>query len=322
MSRVLWSALLVLSVAACSDEPTAPPSTSTADAGFDAGTTPDSGTNPIVDAGTDAGTDPVADAGTGPSSSHGSGKLACEATGTVANSGTTYTYCVVQVAGSQLKIVEPAASTSTEPLRLAIYLHGDGARAHDGNTAPRLQAPWTSSHRTLYVSARAPNSCAWWTKPSLTTCTDNATSADRDLDGENAATLVKVIEALRKGWDLLDEPILFGGSSGGSVFLTASFLPKYGNTYRGVYALGCGGEAPWSGSLDWDSTNAALLGPTTLYYTYGSKDTYLADIQASIMAYRDLHFPLDEKVIADADHCAFDHIGRAVEVWNTATGGN
>lgn len=311
MHRYLVAALLTLSLAACSDDPDpVPPAT---DGGADAGTPDgtDGGSDAGVDAGTDAGTEPFPDAG----SSHGTGKLPCDSTGTVVSNDQTYTFCVAQVAGVELKIVEPRTGIVAVPLNLAIYLHGDGARAHTGNTAPRLQAPWAFEHDTLYVSALAPNKCAWWTKPTLTTCSDTATEADRDISGDNARALAEVIDTLRKRWDLNNEPILFGGSSGGAVLLTASFLPKYGNRYRGVYALGCGGEAPWSGSLDWDSTRPELRGPTKLFYSYGDQDEYLTDIRASVTAYRGFSVPLEENVIAGAAHCAFDHIGGVKDIW-------
>lgn len=131
---------------------------------------------------------------------------------------------------------------------------------------------------------------------------------------------MQIIETLRSKWDLLDEPILFGGSSGGSVFLTASFLPKYGNQYRGVFALGCGGEEPWSGGLDWDSSDPALLGPSKLFYTYGDVDEYRADIKASVSYFRGISFPLEEKLLANTAHCAFDHVGGVTQVWGTYLG--
>ncbi|NTX07607.1 MULTISPECIES: hypothetical protein [Myxococcus] len=314
MHRLLIAALLSLSLAACSDDPDPSPPT---DAGADAGVPDD------TDAGSDAGTDAGSDAGPGPwtdaGSSHGTGKLPCDSTGTVLSTNNqTYTFCVAQVAGIELKIVEPRAGIVPVPLNLAIYLHGDQARAHTGNTAPRLQAPWAFDHDTLYVSALAPNKCAWWTKPSLTTCTDTATAADRDVAGDNARALTEVIDTLRKRWDLNNEPILFGGSSGGSVFLTASFLPKYGGRYRGIYALGCGGEAPWSGALDWDSTRPELRGPTKLFYLYGDQDEYLPDIRASMTEYRRFAVPLEETVIAGVGHCDFDHIGGVKDIWAAA----
>lgn len=91
----------------------------------------------------------------------GSGGLPCASTGTVSQSGVTYTFCVARVGGVELKIVAPPMDTNPAPLRLAVSLHGDGARAHTGNTTVRLQAPWASMNRAVYVSALAPNACAW-----------------------------------------------------------------------------------------------------------------------------------------------------------------
>ena len=313
MTRTHLALLLAFSLLACSAdpiEPGAPDAAGLEDAGGsqqDGGDDLDAGA--VVDAGVDAGTD------AGPGSSMGSGGLPCEQTGTVSASGVSYSYCVAQVGSTQLKIIEPAADGSGAPLRLAIYLHGDGARAHTNDTALRLQAPWTHAHRTLYVSVRAPNACAWWLRPEYTACDGTVLPGDIDSDGENADALEQAIQALRGGWDLTDGPILFGGSSGGSLFLTASFLPMYGDRFPGAYALGCGGEEPWSGDLGWDSSNPELLGPTKLYFTYGDQDEILAEILRGVAFYRDLEFPLDEKVLPGVTHCAFDHIGRAVEVW-------
>ncbi|MBZ4402507.1 hypothetical protein [Myxococcus sp. AS-1-15] len=163
----------------------------------------------------------------------------------------------------------------------------------------------------------APNRCAWWTRLSLTTCTGTETAADRDEAGENAAALVEVIDALRKRWDIVNEPILFGGSAGGSVFLTGSFVPRYGNRYRGVVALGCGGSASWSGALEWD---AGQRGSTRLFYVYGDRDPAVADIRASIAAYRGYGFQLVETVIAGATGCGFDDLSAVRDVWERGLG--
>lgn len=285
---------------------------------------PDAGQLETLDGGSDAGPG-AEDAGTGadagPGSSRGSGGLPCESTATVSSGGTSYDICVARVGAVELKIVEPAPDDSGAPLRLAVYLHGDGARAHTGNTAPRLQAPWTYAHRTLYVSARAPNGCAWWLKPSYTACDGTLTQTNVDTAGENARALEQAIAALRAGWDLADEAVLFGGSSGGAIFLTASFLPLYGDRFPGGYALNCGGAAPWAGALAWDGTDPALLGPTRLFFTYNAEDpVILEDTEQGVAYYRGLGFPLDETVLPGTEHCAFDHLGRTVEVWAEYTG--
>ncbi|WP_255442030.1 hypothetical protein [Corallococcus sp. Z5C101001] len=341
MSRFVLAAVLALGLSACSDDPdeSTPDSGIRADAGSDAGVDAgpdvdagtdagvdagidagvDGGTDAGVDAGTDAGVDAGTDAGTG--SSHGSGKLPCSRTATVSTDAGTLTYCVAQVGATEVKLIEPKAGIAPGPMRLAIYLHGDGALTYTGSNPRSLftHGGWTYGHNTLYVTALAPNKCAWWTVPERTDCTTEAPVEARDLEGKNAAELVGLIEALRRGWDIQDGPILFGGSSGGSIELTASFLPRYGDRYPGIYALSCGGEKPWTGSMDWDAANASLRGGTKFYFTYGDQDFLLQDIQAAEAYFGGLQFPVDDKVIPGAAHCAFDQVGRVSEVWNAAT---
>ncbi|WP_375741894.1 hypothetical protein NR800_20295 [Corallococcus interemptor] len=54
--------------------------------------------------------------------------------------------------------------------------------------------------------------------------------------------------------------------------------------------------------------------PRSLY-----QDSLLQDIQAAEQYLTGLQFPVNDKVIAGAQHCAFDQVGRVTEVWNEAT---
>lgn len=243
-------------------------------------------------------------------SSGGSGGLPCTSTG-MAPGGIPF--CVAQVGSVEMKIVEPALSTG--PMRLAIYLHGDGASAYTGtnNTAVRIQAPWARDANVLYVAALAPNRCAWWLRPTLESCTGSITDADRDLAGANADALLEAIEALRAGWDLREDATYLGGSSGGSVFLQASFIPRHGDHVPGIVALGCGGMAPWA-PFAWEVTPASI-GTTALFANYGDADSLVPDIEAGNLAYLDLGFPVTSTVQPGVGHCAFDHIGWVRDVW-------
>ncbi|RKH39849.1 alpha/beta hydrolase [Corallococcus sicarius] len=311
MSRFVRAAIVALGLSACSDDPD--------EVTPDSGTFVDAGTN--ADAGADAGTDVDAGVDAGAGSSQGSGKLGCTSTGSVKTDAGTLSYCVAKVGDTEMKIIEPQGGIAPGPMKLAIYLHGDGALTYTGSNPRALLdiGGWTYGHNTLYVAALAPNKCAWWTDPARTDCKGDAPVEARDLEGKNAAALVAVIEALRKGWDIQDGPILFGGSSGGSIQLTASFLPRYGDRYPGIYALSCGGEQPWTGKMDWDATQASLRGPTKFFFTYGDLDPLLPDIRTAEDFLKGLQFPVDDNVIAGAAHCAFDQVGRVAEVWNQAT---
>lgn len=240
-------------------------------------------------------------------SSGGSGGLACERIGVVDG----LTYCVTTVAGVELKILPPEATEG--PLDLAVYLHGDGARAYASDTVLRIQGAWARSRRTLYVAALAPNGCAWWLRPGYTGCDGVVGPDDPDVLGENGVALAAAIEALRGGWDLRNDPILFGGSSGGAVFLSGSFLPHFGDRYHGVFALACGGEAPWA-PLTWD---AARHGSTVLDFEYGDADMLRPDIEEAIAAYRALGLPTNAtRLDGGIAHCAFDHLGWVTTSWS------
>lgn len=148
---------------------------------------------------------------TGPASSHGQGGIACSSTGVATDSGKSYSYCVAKAGSVEMKIVEPEKG-ATGPLRLALYLHGDGAGPYGSDLDLRKLAPFTSTHGVLLVAALAPNACAWWLKPSYTTCdaTTPIPASAVDEGGENAAALKAAIDALRAGWDIADSPMLFG----------------------------------------------------------------------------------------------------------------
>ena len=304
--RSLASLLLVLAVGCGDDDASGPlPDSGTHDAGtpdaaLDA-STQDAG--PVVE---DAGTEPDA----GPGTSGGSGGLTCERTGTAGG----FEYCVVTIAGVELKVVEP---TAPAPWNLGIYFHGDGARAYEGDTAVRLQAPVTEARPILYVAAKAPNGCAWWLSPDYTRCDGVIADGDIDTEGRNADAVVEVIEALRAAYDLRTDRTLFGGSSGGAVFLTGEHLPLYGADHPGLYALGCGGFEPYA-DFAWDPT-AGSLDAYDLRFTYGDADEYRDEIEAGVEAYQLLGFPVDENVLTGGvEHCAFDHIGFVVDAWASA----
>ena len=262
-------------------------------------------------------------------SSHGQGGLTCSSTGVVSEGGTEYTYCVAKAGSVEMKIVEPTAAGSG-PLHLAIYLHGDGAGPYASDFDLRRLAPWTTAHNVLLVSALAPNACAWWLEPSYTTCDASTPVPEDAIDtgGENADALKAAIDALRAGWDIADSPVLFGGSSGGSIFLSASFLPLHGDRFPGAWALSCGGDVPWAGSLGWDGMDAALVGANKLFFTYGDKDFVVPDVLDGIDFYKGLNFETDVMVVPETvanggtSHCgnvggsySYDQIGRVSEVW-------
>ncbi len=307
-----WIALLVSAgamllgpMAACSSDSNAPSSTA------DASTTtePDSST-PEPDGGSPVDSSKP-DVNVVPSgSSKGSGKLTCTSTGNLSGG---RTYCVTTIGGSELKLAEPVAAEG--PLRLVFYVHGDGAGAYKSDSAMKALLPFADQRHALVVSVLSPNKCAWWQVASQTDCSATATPVP-DTEGLNADTFKQIIDAVRAGFDVTNDVAFYYGSSGGSIFLTSAFMRRFGNQYPGIYALNCGGEKP-AKAMAWDASLVAERKGTKLFFTYGDQDFLKPDIEKAIPFFQGLGFPVDTKVIAGAEHCAFDAHGRAVEVFSS-----
>lgn len=257
--------------------------------------------------------------------SGGSGGFACSQTKSFTTSdGLQMSYCVTTVAESELKIVEPT-HVVTGPLKLAIYLHGDGARPHTHGSAFKYQGDWVAAHDVLYVSALAPNGCSWWRAPSpkIADCNDDAAyeANPQDTEGKNADTLRAIIEAIRGAYDIDDRQILFAGSSGGAILLTASWIPRHGDDFPGFYALACGGEKPWQ-EITWDTTNRALLDGIGLSFAYGTGERLEPDIRSAHGFYAELG--IQSELLEQApngsssDHCNYDQLGTIPAQWDEA----
>jgi predicted esterase len=257
-----------------------------------------------ADAGGDAAT---VKPGTG-----GAGGIVCDSMRTVSGR----PVCVANAMGSEFRFVQSANPVG--PQRLVVYVHGDGARAYESDGALKALLGWSDAHQALTVAVRAPNKCAWWQKASQTDCSDTA-KPDPDGTGANADVLKAVLDALRARYDIALGPTFFYGSSGGSIFLSYSFLRRFGDLYPGAYALNCGASKP-SAAFAWDTQDRALRDPTKLYFTYGDKDFLKPDIEKAIPFFQMAGFFVDQKVIPNADHCAFDGHGRAQEVFSAYLG--
>lgn len=272
----------------------------------DASSESDSGLQADAGPQTDAAIDDASTAG----SSQGSGGLDCSSEPSL---GGDRSFCLASESGVEVKLAVPADfASNTSPLRLGLYLHGDGAGAHRSNSAMRTLLPWIDEHHAIMVSVLAPNGCAWWLSPEHDCASD---TEDRDVDGANARALDAVLQTIRSRYDIANDAMFYYGSSGGSVFLTSNFFPRFGDRYPGAMALNCGGEAPTASSFTWDVANAGQRGSTRMWFTYGSNDFLRTEIEASIGAHRGFGFDVQEKRIEGAGHCEFDGHGRAREVW-------
>lgn len=246
------------------------------------------------------------------SSSRGSGGIPCTSERKVDGR----RVCVASAGGSEFRFVAPAEGAA--PSSLVVYVHGDGARAYASDSALRVLAPWAEAHHGLAVAVLSPNGCAWWQKASQTNCAEGAVP-DPDSTGQNADALKAVLDTFRQRYDIVTSRAYFYGASGGSIFLTSSFLRRFGNLYPGAYALNCGGTAPGL-AFAWNADDPTMRASTKLYFTYGDKDFLKSEIELAIPFFRSTGFRVDTQVIPNAEHCAFDAHGRAVSVFDAFVG--
>lgn len=266
-----------------------------------------------VDEPADGGADRDApDAARPITSSKGAGGVTCERAEALVG---TRTACVATLDGLEVKLA--AGEGATGALRLALYLHGDGAGAHQSGSALRAMVAWADAHGGLAASVRAPNGCAWWQTPEHD-C--DSPTAEPDTKAENAARLAKVVAAIRAAYDVRDDTVFYYGSSGGSIFLTEEWIPLHGGEHPGVFALNCGGRPPTQ-PFRWDTRSAAARDASRFVFTYGDQDFLVADIAKTKAAFEDLALRVSEKVLLATGHCAFDGHARAVEVWSEALSG-
>jgi hypothetical protein len=278
------------------------------------GDLPDAGEMPDATLPDDAATpdaDPPFDAGL--YSSKGTGGLVCSETGSL---GGGRTYCVSKINGVELRLAD-VAPTENGPVSLAIYVHGDGAAAYKSNSAIKAILPWADLRHVRVVAVLAPNGCAWWQKP-----THDCASAVEEPDtmNENVVAFEAALAGIRARYDINFDPTFYYGSSGGTIFLAGEFLPRFGNVYPGAFAMNCGGTPQKKSDFTWNPDDAAARGSTKLWFTYGDQDFLKDDEHGSAVFYSGLGFPVDEKIIPDATHCAFDGHGRAMEAWSEFLG--
>ena len=292
-SRAVAVAAAAAIAFACSSEPSAPNG-----AALPAPTPADP---PSEDGG------PSADAAPSPvASTHGKGGLPCTSRADVSGR----SICTAKVGSVELKILEPKVGSA--PLRLGVYLHGDGAGAHKSGSVFKPMVAWADAQHGLGVSFLAPNGCAWWQSPAHDCASQQI---DPDLAGANAAALAIAIEAIMKAFDLRSDGVRYYGASGGSIFLTDEWIPLHGGTYPGVFAIMCGGDAS-ARAYGWDTADGALRSKSALWFTYGDRDFLLTDERASVAAFKAKGFAVTEKVLPNAGHCEFDAHGEAVGIWS------
>jgi hypothetical protein len=294
------AALFAMASGACSDDERA----IVRDAG---NTTDDAGTPlPEVDASSpaDAGTDSSPDSGeAGPSEPPDD--LTCIATGTMPGG---RTYCEARLGGTLVRIAD---KRTRGPAKLLVFVHSDGGTGYYDNGGLFFHLAWAEANNARVVSVLAPNGCAWWQAPS-----HNCASAaiEPDSNGDNAPVLHAALNELRTKIMLNADPIYVHADSGGAIFVSYSFLPKFGDKHPGRYAINCGGVA--SPLLLRYTPSAALLATTRIEYTYGDRDYQASDAHSAFLYYQNRGFRTGETILPNVGHCEFNTSARADAVFS------
>jgi hypothetical protein len=283
---------------------------------IDAGTLEDAG---VIDAGIEEEDAGVIDAGI--ASSQGTGGVTCISS---ANVDATHTACLSKVNDTSFKLTTPVGGSG--PYYLGIYLHGDGAGAYNSNSAVKRMLTLADQKHVLQIAVLAPNGCAWWQDPGTpfdSQC-NNTGSVTPDTSGLNAQSLAEVIDAVRAAYDIRNDLVLYYSASGGSIFLTNSFIPSHGSEYPGGMSINCGAQMPADSAFTWDTSDVAARGSTQMFFTYGDSDPVVlpADVHATVVGYAAKNFVVDEKILPGVQHCGptFDAHARALEVWTQVLG--
>lgn len=126
---------------ACSSSTTTAPSGALVDADGDGGATTTGGDGSVMTPPIEGGQAVDAAPATIPSTG-GHGGLVCTRSDDLGGGRMS---CVAKVGSVELKVVLPKAASAPPPLRLGLYLHGDGAAAHKSNGVLKAMLPWADS---------------------------------------------------------------------------------------------------------------------------------------------------------------------------------
>lgn len=162
---------------------------------------------------------------------------------------------------SSYKINAPADPKVVQGLH--IHLHGDGGGGYVDFPNKELR------YDLISVTVKAPNANLTW---------------GRAQGRQHAFYLNDLIQnELLKKYDIDPSKIFFSTVSGGSYFLTGSFVPEFGQFYKSAALVMCGGEAPRVAFTD-----PKVLGQFRLHWevTAGERADISTSVQASVAAYK------------------------------------
>ena len=188
--------------------------------------------------------------------------------------------------------------------RVAVYFHGDGANGYHQNYGfdPQI-LEWAQKRDILVLGVLSPATY------------DSGLVAYGAAQPEHAGPVATAIESFIEAYDVVEDTNLFWGASGGSWFLSSSFIAHNGYRLPGVYVANCGGSGSTRG-WDWNPvTQTEVKDQISVYFNYGTED-FLAESSAdSHLEFDQLGFTTDELVHDGALHCRHPIAAPTIEFW-------
>jgi hypothetical protein len=250
----------------------------------DDGSSPDDGADPDDDAGSTDGE--PADGG-GPTNT-----IACDESFRTGQND-ELRGCITAVGDIRVKYFPLKEGRSVA--RLAVFLHGDTAGDWTSNYGFWEIVPWALARDVLVIGPLSP--VGYDEDPPDMPSYGSAGPAV-------AAPVAEAIEAFATSFGTRTDDLLYWTVSGGSWFLTSSFLPLMGGRLQGLFAVSCG-ASEWFVDYAWDHEAATPRDRIKLLFNYGSEDFLLPGEQASVDKFKADGFHVTSQVHRGSAHC--DH---------------
>ncbi|MFO0632840.1 MAG: hypothetical protein U0168_08320 [Nannocystaceae bacterium] len=213
--------------------------------------------------------------------------------------------CVSEVGGYSVKFFPPADTTPAA--HLAVYFHGDTAADWDDGWPFPAMVQWAQAHDTVVIA------------PKATTDYGDGLPAWGAAQAPDAEAVAATILAFVDGYGAPPQSLLVWSTSGGSWFLSSSFIELAGGQMQGAFAMSCGGSQFWN-PYAWDATAAQPRERFALLWNYGSLDFLAEYAQMTHDKFEADGFAVDMLVHDGAMHCQHPIDEPTIAFWEAALG--
>jgi hypothetical protein len=189
---------------------------------------------------------------------------------------------------SKYRMAVPADAGPAKAYGLLIYLHGDGAGDYREDWIFDPLEKLGLEKNLMMVSVLSPDGGNQWYS---------------DGPGHAAYVHSLIQDELYKKYNVDKRHIYLTGSSGGSQFLTGSFVPLYGVNYSGGAMPTCGGAANWEDEM---KSSPEFLKNFRLFFYTQTFDSLYSQVKKAITYYKGKGLTVYSETPAGGRHCGFD----------------